>query len=115
MSEAGIKREIRLAIGGRDDTRLFNNPVGVAIYPDGSRVNYGLHVGAADCVGWRSVEITADMVGKRVAVFCSIEVKGPRGRPTPEQKNWSEQVRAAGGLAGFARSVADALKIITGG
>lgn len=86
MSEAGIKREIRLAIGGRDDTRLFNNPVGVAIYPDGSRVNYGLHVGAADCVGWRSVEITADMVGKRVAVFCSIEVKGPRGRPTPEQK-----------------------------
>jgi hypothetical protein len=53
------------------------------------------------------------MVGQQVAVFTSIEVKTPTGRIRPEQQQWLETVQAAGGIAGVARSVEDALRIMT--
>ena len=53
------------------------------------------------------------MVGSTVAVFTSIEVKTPTGRIRPEQQHWLETVQAAGGIAGVARSVEDALRIVT--
>ena len=55
---------------------------------------------------------TPDMVGQRIAVFTSIEVKTPTGRVSPEQRQWLEAVQAAGGIAGVARSVEDALRIV---
>jgi hypothetical protein len=53
------------------------------------------------------------MVGQRIAVFLSIEVKTPTGRLRPEQRQWLDAVQAAGGIAGVARSVEDALHIVT--
>jgi hypothetical protein len=53
------------------------------------------------------------MVGQQVAVFLSIEVKTPTGRIRPEQQAWLDAVQAAGGIAGVARSVEDALRIMT--
>ena len=46
--------------------------------------------------------------------FLALEVKAARGRVTPEQQRFIEAVRAAGGVAGIARSVADALELIRG-
>ena len=57
--------------------------------------------------------VTPEMVGQQVAVFLSIEVKTPTGRIRPEQQAWLETVQAAGGIAGVARSVEDALRIVT--
>ena len=54
------------------------------------------------------------MVGTRLAVFTSIEVKTPTGRVSSFQQSWLEAVLAAGGIAGIARSVPDALRIATG-
>lgn len=120
MSEAAIQDDIRLAVGGR--AVLFRNNTGMAWsgdarrLPDGSVLvrnprpfHGGLCRGSSDLVGWRSVEITQDMVGQRVAVFCAIEVKSPRGRTTEEQQTFLANLRAAGGFAGLARSVQDAL------
>lgn len=53
------------------------------------------------------------MVGQQVAVFTSIEVKSERGRVKPEQQQWLDAVLSAGGIAGVARSVEDALRITT--
>ena len=53
------------------------------------------------------------MVGQRVAVFTSVEVKTATGRVSTEQRQWLEAVQAAGGIAGVARSVEDALRIVT--
>ena len=53
------------------------------------------------------------MVGTTVAVFTSIEVKTASNRLTPEQQQWLDAVQAAGGIAGVARSVEDALRITT--
>ena len=52
------------------------------------------------------------MVGQRVAVFTSLEVKAERGRVSPEQRQWLEAVQAAGGIAGVARSVEEAERLL---
>jgi hypothetical protein len=58
------------------------------------------------------VVITSDMVGQQLAVFTSIEVKTPTGRVSPQQQAWLGVVQGAGGIAGVARSVEDAVRII---
>lgn len=69
--------------------------------------------GVSDLLGWTTVEITADMVGTKVAVLTAVEVKD-RGKPTPEQLSFLHLVRRSGGRGGVARSVAEAGAIIRG-
>lgn len=62
-------------------------------------VEFGLTKGSGDGIGWRTITITPDMVGRRIAVFTSLETKAGRGRATKEQINWCNQVNSAGGIA----------------
>lgn len=110
--ETDLQQRIRLALGTHEGLRLFRNQVGQLPDPrTGRPVQFGLARGSADLIGWRSVVVTPDMVGRTVAVFTSLEVKTTTGRLTPQQRNWMQAVLAAGGIAGVARSVADALRI----
>lgn len=68
-------------------------------------------VGQYDTHGWRTVVITPDMVGKKIAQVVEIEAKLGSGRETREQVSWGETVRAAGGIAGVARSLEDVDRI----
>jgi len=112
-SETTIQQEIRLAVGREQSLRLFRNQVGQLPDPRSGRyVQFGLAKGSSDLVGFKTVEITPDMVGQKIAQFVSIEVKTPKGRPTPQQKNWLNCVASAGGLCGVARSAEDAKKIL---
>lgn len=112
-SETTLQQQIRLALGTRSDARLFRNQVGSLPDPrTGRLVTFGLARGSADLIGWRTVTITPDMVGQRIAVFTSIEVKTPTGRLAPTQQAWLGAVRGAGGIAGVARSVGDAIRIV---
>lgn len=111
--EAHIVAEIR-ATCCRGQNRLFRNNVGVAVYPDGARVEYGLVAGSSDLIGWSSVVVTPEMVGQRVAIFTAIEVKKPGSYATPAQKNFIRIAREAGGYAGIARSVQDAESVQRG-
>lgn len=114
-AETDLQQRIRLALGTIRELRLFRNQVGQLPDPrTGRPVQFGLARGSADLIGWRTVTVTPEMVGQRVAVFLSIEVKTSTGRLTPQQHNWLEAVRAAGGIAGVARSVSDALRIVKG-
>ena len=107
MSEQHIQQHIRLACS-TGLVRLFRNNTGVLRDQHGRPVSFGLCKGSADLIGWTTRTITADMVGQQVAVFTSIEVKTASGRLTPEQRQWLAAVEDAGGIAGVARSVADA-------
>ncbi len=112
-AETTLQQQIRLAVGTRPDARLFRNQVGSLPDPrTGRLVTFGLARGSADLIGWRTVVVTPDMVGTRLAVFCSIEIKTATGRLRPEQQAWLGVVRGAGGVAGVARSVADALAML---
>ena len=111
-SEQSIQQHIRLTCS-TGSTRLFRNNTGTLRDQHGRPVSFGLARGSADLIGWRTVTITPEMVGQQVAVFTSIEVKTPTGRVKPEQQQWLDAVQAAGGIAGVARSVEDALRITT--
>lgn len=69
--------------------------------------------GMHDLVGWQSVEVTPEMVGMRLAVFASLEVKGARGRPRKMQLVFRDNVLKAGGLSGIVYSVEEAEKVLT--
>lgn len=124
MTETPLMQKIRLAVGKLPTVRLFRNNVGMgwqgkAVH-QGSRViienprplHAGLCQGSSDLIGWTTVEVTADMVGEKLAVFTAIEVKTDKGRTSPEQRNFIQRVQEAGGIAGVARSEEDAIYIV---
>ena len=68
--------------------------------------------GGSDLIGYRRVTVTPEMVGQSLAVFAAVEVKTPRGRIKPEQQQFVDHIRGAGGIAGIARSVDEAKNIL---
>lgn len=105
-SESTILKEVMLK-ASELGYRVFRNNVGVAFQPNGQVIKYGLHNGSSDLIGWHSVVVTQDMVGKKLAVFLAIETKNKRGKVTTEQKNFLREVDAAGGIAILAREPGD--------
>jgi len=118
-SESHIQAAIRLALGGRDVV-LWRNETGAAVpcrleelkaarkdpkvlerLIARGLVSYGLCKGSSDLIGIR-----------RDGRFVAIEVKAERGRLRPEQERFLGLVDAYGGLAGVARSVDEARRII---
>lgn len=112
-AETDLQQRIRLALGTHPHARLFRNNTGTLPDPKTGRlVQFGLAKGSADLIGWRTVTVTPEMVGQRIAVFTSLEIKTPTGRLAPAQRHWLHAVHQAGGIAGVARSVQDALRIV---
>lgn len=124
--ESDLLRRIQVAACRNGDVRLFRNNQGGAWLgkvhrnPDGSvlirepyHIYYGLGTGTSDLIGLRSVVITPEMIGQRVAIFAAVEIKRPGKRGTPEQKKFIEVVKSLGGLAGIASSVAQCEQVLT--
>jgi hypothetical protein len=131
-SERDTQNRILLTCS-RGDTRLFRQNVGQGWTGDAQRItrhtsvtvmpgdvvirgarplHAGLCTGSSDLIGWRSIEVTADMVGRRLAVFSAVEVKSATGRPTEQQRAFLGAVQDAGGVACVARSVEDAQRAL---
>jgi hypothetical protein len=115
--EGKVSADIALAFG-HGDCRLLRNNVGMLRDRTGRPVAYGLgsmggkpFSGSHDWIGWRTVTITPDMVGRRVAIFASIDAKD-LDKPRPKQIIFRDNVLDAGGLAGFAHSVEEARAIL---
>ena len=114
MNERNLQDRIRLAISRSRLAVMFRNNVGMAKLKDGGRMPYGLCKGSSDLIGWRTVKITPDMIGKDIAVFTAIEIKTKRGAVSKEQKNFLVKLLLAGGIAGVARSEDEAIKLLKG-
>lgn len=125
MSEMTTLRQIMLACS-RGPTRLFRQNVGQGYTGNATRIarpttvtlqpgdvvirnarplHAGLCTGSSDIIGWTQRD--------GAAVFTAIEVKADRGRVTPEQANFIEAVKNAGGVAGVARSVDEARALLS--
>lgn len=72
----------------------------------------GLCNGASDLIGWKTIEVIPDMVGRQVAIFTAIETKSEAGVLSDDQHNFLEQVRKAGGIGIEARDPGDAATIV---
>lgn len=127
MLEHDIQNQIRFAISKSRLATCFRANVGEAWTGeekrnrDGSitiseprRLQTGLPKGFSDLFCVVPVTITPDMVGQTVARVAFVEVKTERGRLSPAQKNFLEQMSALGALTGVARSPEDAIKILKG-
>lgn len=111
--------------------RLFRNTVGMAYQGKAERftetksvtvnpgdivirkartIKAGLITGSSDLVGWISREITEYDLGKTIAQFAAVEIKSDDGRLEPEQRQFLEVVRDAGGCAIVARSPEEAIE-----
>jgi hypothetical protein len=111
--ESAILKNIMLALS-KAGARVFRNNSGYATYPNGAVVKYGIaNPGGSDCIGWHSIIIKPEDVGTRKAVFVAIEVKTEKGRLKPEQENFLNAVKKAGGYAGVATSPEQALVLLT--
>lgn len=127
-SDTGFLNTLLLRLS-RGPVRLFRNSVGlgwvgkswrapsrqtVTVEPGdvvirkARPLHAGLFTGSGDLIGWRTVEVTPDMVGQKLAVFVSLEAKEGTGEMRRHQRQWRDQVIEAGGVAAEVRSVEDA-------
>lgn len=59
---------------------------------------YAAPEGWPDLCGWKTVEITPEMVGKKLAVFRGVEVKTGRQTLRQKQKNFRDVMRMMGAI-----------------
>lgn len=124
MTEADVLRAIMTALGALPDVRIFRNHVGAGwtgrlvarsgkrvVIEDARHCTFGLAPGSPDLIGWRSLVVTPEMVGHRIARFVAIEAKA-RGRLTPGQSRFLAVAGDMGAITGIARSADDARALI---
>lgn len=114
-TEAYAQSLVRLEAARTPGVTLWRNNVGVLVDQTGRPVRFGLAnespalnaaLKSSDLIGWRSVVVTPDMVGRTVAVFLAREVKAPGWRYRGDaheraQRAWLDLVTLAGGDAAF--------------
>lgn len=138
MAEQTIQQQIRLACS-KGSSRLWRNNVGTGwagqaqqitaanaftigqtlrpgdvVIRGGRPLHAGLCEGSADLIGYTTITVGPEHVGRQLAVFAAVEVKTARGRATAEQLSFLAHISSAGGRSGIARSVADAQLILQG-
>ncbi len=111
MNESPLTERILPRLN-RGAIRMFRNNVGVAwqgtvkklgfrklLIINASAIRFGLCPGSSDLIGWKSITITPEMVGKKVAVFTAVEMKRDEKAIRKEKQiNFIEQVNKAGGI-----------------
>ncbi len=101
----------RLIQAKHTNGRLYRNNVG-AVKSGDRYIEYGLCRGSSDLIGFTEVEITNEMVGKKIAIFTALEIKNSTGRPSKEQVQFIKFVNESGGIGCVVRSPEDYLKIL---
>lgn len=105
LGETNIGKRIQKKLSALG-SRLFRNNRGLFLTLDGTRkVRAGIEMdGSSDLIGYTKVEITPEMVGKKIAVITVCEVKSLKGRVQDNQQLFINAIRAAGGFGFVARS-----------
>jgi hypothetical protein len=107
-AETKIQNAALLAVGSRPDVLAMRLQSGTfRAMDDPQRLVKIGQPGVADTMMFVQVEITADMIGKRIAVPVAAEFKTPTGRQSASQIAWQRAFEARGGIYTLARSPDD--------
>lgn len=101
VSESQLQDGIRLALGQMPDVTLWRNNVGHAVMKGGARVTFG--VGGPG---------GSDLIGMFRGRFLAVEIKTPRGRQSPEQRQFQQLVESKRGIYLMPRSVQHAIDML---
>jgi hypothetical protein len=80
----------------------------------GSPVRFGLMKGSSDMIGWETIEITQEMVGQKVAVFASREIKTQKDKLSDEQRTWNRNVLSSGGICEVWHEKSGTIEVLKG-
>lgn len=81
-------------------TALYRNNNGAWRDHSGKTITYGLGTGSPDGCGYRSIIVTQEMVGQRLAVFAGLESKTDSDKTDKwNQWFWLKSLHEAGGIA----------------
>lgn len=97
-------KSVRVTPGSAGTIRL--NP-GDVVVRAARPLRAGLMEGSGDGIGWSTMTVTPEMVGRQIAVFTSAEAKSSTGRVSKEQRTWHHNVQAAGGISAIVRDPDD--------
>jgi hypothetical protein len=125
-AESETQARVLLAVGTLPGVRVFRNTIGegwsgkrvqgpkdLVILRNASYVTWGLCPGSHDLIGWKSVVVTPEMIGQRLAIFLGGEIKTDAGKLSSEQRNFHRNLLEAGGISGIWRNPDEALKTIS--
>lgn len=102
MKEADIMRACMIE-ASKHGAVLFRNNLGSYQHKDGYYIKYGVcNPGGSDLIGW-----------SKEGLFVALEIKTPTGRAKPEQLNFINQVKKAGGIAGICTCPEDVINLLT--
>jgi hypothetical protein len=109
--EIDNQNKIRLCVGSLPYVRVFRNNTGALPDARGVTVRYGLANGSADLIG------LVAPYGRFLSIECKPEGwTGPSGakerKRHQEQCDWRDIVLNAGGVAGFAADIEEALRLV---
>lgn len=90
----GIVQAVYKTKNGKTSKRFIR--YGIPVPPGGGKPDT---LKGGDRIGYHITEITPDMVGKLVAIFTSIEIKGPGDRLDPGQIKWHNIILSHGGIS----------------
>lgn len=65
--------------------------------------------GMPDTIGFITLTVTPEMVGRKFAIFTALEMKHGKTKTTPEQINFLSMVEEKGGISAIVRDEQDAL------
>lgn len=131
--ETNLVRSIMLVLGKIPGVRIFRNNVGTAyigrskqftkaqtvnvqagdvLIQSGRIFKGGLCVGSSDLIGLKSVTVTPEMIGQKVAIFMAVEAKTKTGRASAEQIAFVNMVNNLGGVGMIVKSEDEAMEFL---
>ena len=79
--------------------RITSQKNGITTLQNARLVVCGFGEGSSDQIGFSSIQITQEMVGKNIAIFTAIEIKSKSVRVTDEQLKFLKFIESKGGIA----------------
>lgn len=78
---------------------------------DAKPIRAGMCVGVTDLVGWTTITVEPEHIGKKLAVFTAIECREDLPM-APDRKKFIESVKLAGGFAKIVENVKDLITTV---
>ena len=112
-SETRVQNSAFLSVGQRPDVMVWRQQVGKyrAMHDPERVVTVGVP-GMADSIMVVAVEITAEMIGRKLGVAVAVEFKTEKGRQADAQKAWQRAFEARGGIYALVRSADEMVKLV---
>lgn len=99
ITESYVMNRHKNSVLKNNNIKLWRNNVGLFYNYRRDPIRCGLCPGSADLIGFESIIITPEMLGKRLAVFRADEIKKDKNQKlSPQQIEWLSMCKEMGAI-----------------